>query len=131
MHIEYQFLTGETVEIEVPDHIGEVSIAIERDMLNSNRRETRRHNSLSRMEEAGCQFADASVSVTELLLKTEDNRRLFDAVRHLLPQQQALIWQVFYEEKSLAAIARESGVTEGAVRHRLSKIYKRLQSFLK
>ena len=131
MHIKYQFLTGETVEIDVPDHIGEVSIAIERDMLNSNRRETRRHNSLSRMEEAGCQFADASVSVTELLLRNEDNRQLFDAVRHLLPQQQELIWQVFYEEMSLAAIARESGVTEGAVRHRLSKIYKRLQSFLK
>ena len=131
MHIKYQFLTGETVEIDVPDHIGEVSIAIERDMLNSNRRETRRHNSLTRMEEAGCQFADAGGNVAELLLKTEDNHQLFDAVQHLLPQQQELIWQVFYEEKSLAAIARESGVTEGAVRHRLSKIYKRLQSFLK
>ena len=130
MHIKYQFLTGETVEIDVPDHIGEVSIAIERDMLNSNRRETRRHNSLSRMEDAGCQFADASVNVAELLLRNEDNRRLFDAVQHLLPQQQELIWQVFYEEKSLAAIALESGVTEGAVRHRLSKLYKRLQFFL-
>ena len=130
MRIKYQFLTGETVEIDVTDHIGEVSIAIERDMLNSNRRETRRHNSLSRMEEAGAQFADASGNVAELLLKSEDNRRLFDAVQHLLPQQQELIWQVFYEEKSLAAIALESGVTEGAVRHRLSKIYKRLQSFL-
>lgn len=73
MRIKYQFLTGETVEIDVPDHIGEVSIAIERDMLNSNRRETRRHNSLSRMEEAGAQFADASGNVAELLLKSEDN----------------------------------------------------------
>ena len=131
MHIKYQFLTGETVEVDVPDHIGEVSIAIERDMQNSNRRETRRHNSISRMEEAGCQFADSGGNVAELLLKAEDNRQLFDAVQHLLPQQQELIWQVFYEENSLAAIARESGVTEGAVRHRLSKIYKRLQSFLK
>lgn len=131
MHIKYQFLTGETVEVDVPDHIGEVSIAIERDVQNSDRRETRRHDSISRMEEAGCQFADASVSVAELLLRNEDNRQLFDAVRHLLPQQQELIWQVFYEEMALAAIARESGVTEGAVRHRLSKIYKRLQSFLK
>ena len=131
MHIQYQFLTGETLEIDVPDHIGEVCVEIDRDTQNSNRRETRRHNSLSRMEEAGCQFADASVNVAELLLRNEDNRRLFDAVQHLLPQQQDLIWQVFYEEKSLASIARESGVTEGAVRHRLSKIYKRLQSFLK
>lgn len=130
MHIKYQFLTGEMVDIEVPDHIGEVSIAIERDMLNSNRRETRRHNSISRMEDAGSQFADEKIDVAELLLKNEDNRRLYDALQHLLPQQQDLIWQVFYEEKSLASIAREFGVTEGAMRHRLSKIYKRLQSFL-
>ena len=130
MHIKYQFLTGETVEIEVPNHIGEVSIAIERDMLNSNRRETRRHNSINRMEEAGRQFADHGVNVAELLLINDDNRRIYDALQHLLPQQQDLIWQVFYEEKSLASIAREFGVTEGAMRHRLSKIYKRLQSFL-
>ena len=130
MNIKYQFLTGETVEINVPDHIGEVCIEIDRDTQNSNRRETRRHNSNSCMEDAGVQFADERVSVADLFLANETNSHLFTALQSLLPQQQELIRQVFFEEKSQAAIARETGITEGAVRHRLSKIYKRLQSFM-
>ena len=130
MNIKYQFLTGETVEINVPDHIGEVCIEIDRDTQNSNRRETRRHNSISCMEDAGVQFADERVSVADLFLANETNSHLFTALQSLLPQQQELIRQVFFEEKSQAAIARETGITEGAVRHRLSKIYKRLQSFM-
>lgn len=130
MNIKYQFQTGETVEIEVSDQLGEVCIEIDRDTQNSNRRETRRHNSITRMEDTGIQFADARVSVADLFLKNEASGRLHAALDSLLPQQQDLIRQVFFEEKSQAAIAREIGVTEGAVRHRLSKIYKRLQAFL-
>ena len=130
MNIKYQFQTGESVEIEVSDQLAEVSIEIDRDMQNGNRRETRRHNSISRMEDAGVQFADARVSVADLFLKKEANEQLYGALQSLLPQQQDLIRQVFFEEKSLTAIAREVGVSEGAVRHRLSKIYKRLQAFL-
>ena len=130
MNIKYEFVTGEMVEIEVPDDIGEAVIEIERITCNSNRRETRRHNSISRMEDAGIQFVDARGSVADLFLENEANGRLHGALQSLLPQQQELIRQVFFEEKSQAAIARETGITEGAVRHRLSKIYKRLQAFL-
>lgn len=130
MNIKYEFLTGEAVEIEVPDDIGELSIEIDRNMVNSNRRETRRHNSINRMEEAGVQFADARANITELVFENETNSQMRAALSSLLPQQQALIRQVFFEERSLAAIARDLKVTEGAVRHRLSKIYKRLKTFL-
>ena len=130
MNIKYQFQTGEIVEIEVSDQLGEVCIEIDRDTLNSNRRETRRHSSISRTEEAGVQFADASGNVADLFFENEANGRLYSALQSLQPQQQELIRQVFFEEKSLTAIAREAGVTEGAVRHRLNKIYKRLHTFL-
>ena len=130
MFIKYQDATGNLIEIEVSEVIGEVSIEIDKEMANSNRRETRWHNSISRMEEAGVQFADESIDVAELLLENEANRKLRAAMNNLLPQQQELIRQVFFEERSLVEIAREIGVTEGAVRNRLRKIYMRLKFFL-
>ena len=130
MFIKYQDATGNLIEIEVSEVIGEVSIEIDKEMANSNRRETRWHNSISRMEEAGVQFADESIDVAELLLENEANRKLRAAMNKLLPQQKELIRQVFFEERSLVEIARETGVTVGAVWNRLQKIYKRLKIFL-
>ena len=130
MFIKYQDATGNLIEIEVSEVIGEVSIEIDKEMANSNRRETRWHNSISRMEEAGVQFADESIDVAELLLENEANRKLRAAMNKLLPQQKELIRQVFFEERSLVEIARETGVTVGAVWNRLQKIYKRLKFFL-
>ena len=130
MFIKYQDATGHLIEIEVTDAIGEVSIEIDKEMANSNRRETRWHNSISRMEEAGVQFADESIDVAELLLENEANRKLHAAMNKLLPQQKELIRQVFFEERSLVEIARETGVTVGAIWNRLQKIYKRLKFFL-
>lgn len=130
MFIKYQDATGNLIEIEVSEVIGEVSIEIDKEMANSNRRETRWHNSISRMEEAGVQFADESIDVAELLLENEANRKLHAAMNKLLPQQKELIRQVFFEERSLVEIARETGVTVGAIWNRLQKIYKRLKFFL-
>ena len=130
MFIKYQDATGNLIEIEVSEVIGEVSIEIDKEMANSTRRETRWHNSISRMEEAGVQFADESIDVAELLLENEANRKLRAAMNKLLPQQKELIRQVFFEERSLVEIARETGVTVGAIWNRLQKIYKRLKFFL-
>ncbi len=46
MNIKYEFLTGEIVEIKVPAGISEISIAIDKGIYNSDRRETRRNNSM-------------------------------------------------------------------------------------
>lgn len=47
MKIKYEFVNREIIEIEVPDGIGEISIAIDKEICNSDRRETRRHESYS------------------------------------------------------------------------------------
>lgn len=51
MRINYEFLTGERLEIEVDDNIGEVIIEMEKMQSRRNRSETRRHNSLEFMQE--------------------------------------------------------------------------------
>ncbi|MDP4177157.1 MAG: hypothetical protein Q8900_02300 [Bacillota bacterium] len=56
MKIKYEFVTGETVEIEVPDDICEVLIEIEKYDYNSDYRETRRHNSIEDQQGQDIQY---------------------------------------------------------------------------
>ena len=130
MNIKYEFLTGEIIEIEVSDDIAEVAIEIERDTYNSNRRETRRHNSIEDMEGQGLQFDDKGVAVATIVEEKETNEALQNALDKLLPQQKELVQKVFFQGMSIAQIARAEGVNEAAIRNRLNKIYKKLKNIL-
>ena len=130
MNIKYEFLTGEIIEIEVSDDIAEVAIEIERDTYNSNRRETRRHNSIEDMEGQGLQFDDKGVAVATIVEEKETNEALQNALDKLLPQQKELVQKVFFQGMSIAQIARAEGVNEAAIRNSLNKIYKKLKNIL-
>ena len=91
MNIKYEFITGEVVEIEVPDYMGEVSIEIEKQDYNLNRKETRRHNSIEVMEEQGSQFKDYRIDILDEIEEKEINDELHKALDKLLPQQKELI----------------------------------------
>jgi RNA polymerase sigma-70 factor (ECF subfamily) len=130
MIIKYEFLTGEVVEVEVADDIGEISVEIDRNIYNSNRRETRRHNSIFTMEEKGHQLKDDSCNIEVDLEEKERTENLKRALEKLLPQQRDLIQKVFYEELSIVEIAKQEGVSEAAIRNRLKKIYKKLKKIL-
>ena len=127
MKIKYEFLTGEVVEIDVSDEIGELSIEIDKDNFNSDRRETRRHTSLYAMEEKGSQFKDKSFNIEAVFGEKELTDYLNSLVEMLLPQQRDLIQKVFFEDLSIVEIARLEGVSEAAIRNRLKKIYKKLE----
>lgn len=130
MNIKYEFITGEVVEIEVPDYMGEVSIEIEKQDYNLNRKETRRHNSIEVMEEQGSQFKDYRIDILDEIEEKEINDELHKALDKLLPQQKELIEEIFIKEKTIVKVAAEQGVTEAAIRNRLKKIYKKLKTFL-
>lgn len=130
MNIKYEFVTGEVVEIEVENTVGEISIEIERDIYNNNRRETRRHNSIEGMQLQGTQIADEKSTVITFIEDKERNKDLYFALDKLLPQQKELIQKVFFEGKSIVEIARAESVSEAAVRNRLHKIYKKLKNIL-
>lgn len=130
MNIKYEFLTGEIVDVKVPDEIAEVSIELDRDIYNSNHRETRRHNSVENLQEQGIQVIDKWADVISAIEKLETSEILQNALDNLLPQQRALIYKVFIKGMSISSIAREEGVNEGAIRNRLRKIYKKLKLFL-
>lgn len=130
MNIKYEFLTGEIIEIEVSDDIAEVAIEIERDTYNSNRRETRRHNSIEDMQSLGVQFKDIESDAANIVEEKENKETLHNALDKLLPQQKELVQKVFFQGMSIVQIARAEGVNEAAIRNRLKKIYKKLKNIL-
>lgn len=130
MNIKYEFLTGETLEIEVSDDIGGASIELDREIYNSDHRETRRHKSVENLQEQGIQLIDQKADVISTLEKLEAREILQNALAKLLPQQRALINKVFIEGKTMASIAREEGVTAKAIQDRVSKVKNRLRKIL-
>jgi RNA polymerase sigma factor (sigma-70 family) len=130
MRIKYESVTGEVIEIEVSEYFGELSVAIDKDIYNSDRRETRRHASLNALEEAGIQLADSTAEVAAAVEGLEQNERLNSAINQLLPRQKELIRKVYFDEVSLVEIAKKENVTEAAIRNRLKKIYKKLEKVL-
>ena len=124
MKIKYEFVTGETVEIEVPDEIAEVCIQIDQEAKRQNRKETRRHISLSLLKEEQAKDLDIVVTtVEEKIIK----QIIKNTLKRLLPEQQELIFKVFFCEKSISEIAKEEGVTKSAICSRLNTIYRKLK----
>lgn len=127
MKIRYEFVTGEVVEIEVSEGFAELSATIDKEIFNSDRKETRRHNSIDGMHEAGVQLADPTADMAATTEEVNRNEKLYNAINQLLPRQKDLVWKVYFEEMSLVEIARDENVTEAAIRNRLKKIYKKLE----
>lgn len=130
MNIKYEFVTGEVVEIEVSEEIGEVSIEIDREINNSNRREARRHESYSDDNDKQGVLQDLTVNVEEEAIKSIANEALYKAIKQLQPQQQKLLYKVFFEDRTMADIAREEGVSAKAIQERVKKIKNKLRKII-
>jgi len=128
MKVKYEFVTGESVEIEVPDNIGEVSIELDRQIYNSDHKETRRHKSIENLQAQGNQLADGSPDIPSIIERKEMSQALHNALEKLLPQQRELIQKVYFEGRPLVDIAREEGVDKSAISHRLKRIYVKLRN---
>ena len=126
MKIKYESVTGETMEFEVSDEVAEVCIKIEDATKKQDRRESRRHISLSALEEQGKEISE-NTDIVNKLIETERINKLQKALKRLLPKQQELIFKVFFCEKTIAEIAREEGVTIPAIYSRLDRIYRKLK----
>jgi len=131
MKITYEFLTGEIVEVEVVDSLGEFVIGIDNDTFNSNQTESRRHKSYDYSLDQGKQFAAANKEIAATIATNETIESLHIAYGNLLPQQRDLIRKVFYEGLSITYIACTEGVSKGAIQDRLRKIYKKIKINLK
>ena len=129
MKVRYEFANGEISEIEVGDNLGELLVDFDRQEYNNDHKETRRHISLDGMEYEGEAFLSPA-DTEEQVLKREDMARLLRAMEALTPAQRELVRRVYFENESIAAVARSEGVHASSIRARLRWIYKKLKKFL-
>lgn len=130
MVIKYKFLDNTTSEVEVDDELGKHITEMDEADYNLNRKETRRHDYISELEENGHYIADDSDPLDDVL-KAERIKELMAAIEKLLPEQKELLIRVYWNNELQKNIAAEEGVSEMTISRRMKKIYVFLKKFLK
>lgn len=128
MKIKYEFV-NETVEVEVDEEWATVIADLDRKDYNTDHKETRRHCSLEayNLDDA---LLPSDEDIEQDFIRLEDKKMLHAALAELLPRQQRLIWQVFFENRTYADIAREDGVDSSAIRHAVERALKKIKKYL-
>ena len=130
MVIKYKFLDNTTSEVEVDDELGKHITEMDGADYNLNRKETRRHDYISELEEKGRYITDDSDPLEDVL-KEERIKELMAAIEKLQPQQKELLIRVYWNKEFQKDIAAEEGVSQQAIASRLKTILKKLKKFLK
>ena len=136
MIIRYKFLTGENIEIEVSDRIGNVVMKIDKDIKNGNRRETRKQQSLNELidilGDKSDILIDHSINIEEECIKKSSVEKLHNAIKKLRPQEQELIYKLYLNKHPItqSQYANLLGITENAVQKRATKIRNKLKKLL-
>ena len=108
--IIYKFADGTQKEVEVSDEFYAQYQKLEKEEKNKNRAETRRHSSLSHIQDNGFEPALEGLSLEEILVKEEQLEVLRKAMETLTDEQKDLVNKVYFESKSISCIAKEEGV---------------------
>ena len=90
MKIEYRFVTGEKVTAEISDEFKDVVIKLDKEEYNCNRKETRRHKSLS-LSDKSIENMSISSDICDDVFKNIDKEKLHNAISRLKPNEQELI----------------------------------------
>lgn len=135
MKINYEFVTGEKLEIEVDDSFGEIVIEMEVLQSRRNRTETRRHNSLESMQEQQSgqnpkQFMDEKVNIEQYVVDSDERGRLHQAISKLEHRDSLIVRKYYFENKTMEAIGKEMGLSAMAISKRLKKIPDKIKKFM-
>ncbi len=129
--IKYIFADGTTSEIEVTDELYALHLQLVQEEKRNHWRETRRHTSLNYLMEMGVDFTDTAADPVAAVELREDDERIKKAITKLLPAQQELLRQVYFEYIPQTEIAARQGVTKKAINNRLARILQQLKKFLR
>lgn len=126
------------IEEELADWLDTTDEAIRRDFIveewkteRKNRAETRRHNSLERLLDAGWDVAGEEIDFVGDMDKEKIVALLQIVEQNLEPQQKKLLWEIYVERKTLEEIGSLENVSKVAIHNRLEKILKKFRRILK
>ncbi len=98
---------------------------------NNYKREHRRTLSLDARLYEGADYVDPDAEFQTEIEHGDTLAELRAAIQELEPQQQELIYRIFFNNERPIDIARETGVSKQAIDDRLNKILRRLKKILK
>lgn len=128
--IKYE-INGRFVDVEVTEEFAAMYKELEKSELLTNRKETRRHQSLDKSLDNGYDIPDDRVNIEATAILDDKIEKLYKAIEKLQPQQKWLIEQVFFLGRPKLEIAHELGVNKQAVSNRINRILTSLKNFLK
>lgn len=129
----YVCVDNETAKVleQVDEETRRVYLREEYLTFMSNVKYKRSNQSLEKSLENGFDVVDENQDVEENAIKNADIEKVRRAISQLEPQQQWLVKQVYFNQRTNVSIASELGVTEGAIRDRLKRIFEKIKKFLK
>ncbi len=126
------------IEEELADWLDTIDEETRRDFIveewkteRKNRAETRRHNSLERLLDAGWDVAGEEIDFVGDMDKEKIVALLQIVEQNLEPQQKKLLWEIYVERKTLEEIGALENVSKVAIHNRLEKILKKFRKILK
>ena len=128
--ITYKFADGTTSTVEVSDEFYSQYQDMEKADELSNRKHSRRTQSLEHSVDNGWDIADPDADVAAIFEKNESDSKLYEAISTLTPEQQTLIRQVFFDRIPQVKIAELQGTTPKAINNRLTRILRKLKKVL-
>ena len=131
MKIEYRFVTGEKAAIEINGDFEEIILELDKEEYNCNRKETRRHKSLS-LSDKSIENMSLSSDICDDVFKNIDKEKLHNAISLLKPDEQELINKIYLNKSKLSILnyAKLANVSQNAIKQRLKRIRKKLKSFI-
>ncbi len=132
MIIKYEFLDGKKIEIAVSTELGQVILQIDKKAKNNDRRETRRHQSLSKLSDKADLIADESIDIEKDTLQKFDMDKLYDAISKLKPSEQELIHKLYLDKHPMTQVeySRSQKISVGSVKMQLQRIKAKLKKLL-
>ena len=136
MKITYEFV-NETIEIEVSDSWEQVIIELNRKEESVNKKETRRHVSLSPIGDEGAWLksseADPYAMIGEAIRIADEQkkkRELLNVIKALPPKQKALVEAIYFQGLTLTEYADMTGVSQPAISQQLKTVMKKIKKVL-
>ena len=130
MKIKYEFVTGEVVEVEVSEELGAIIVDLDRREYNNNKKETRRHCTLSSLGEDGKWLADPYSDFTLDKRKYPlglDEETWEYALRTLTEKQRAAFVAIYEQGYKVKEYAAMTGTSDANIAIHLRRARKKIQ----
>lgn len=127
--VTIQYFDGNKhISVEVNEDFAKAFQQMEKEDALTERKETRRHESLDELISKGYEFIQEEPEENEWM--QEMLKKLPGALKQLTYEQLWLIEQVFYLGRSKTDISKELVISNGAISHRLERIFEKLKKVL-